>query len=166
MPENEGGSQNDELDEHGCKKGKEEWNGEKCVPITADAKPAKNPIAKMTTDEAYARIAFLEKELAKREETIVDLTAELKEANDVLEAQTKADLIRDILPRTVLTAEELTARSLEELKNIRMTLDQAKLPTFKTVRFGPIGADEKEDERLTVGDLSIVTAKKREAGRA
>jgi multidrug resistance efflux pump len=125
-----------------------------------------NTIAQMSIDQALAEKAALENKVKDMQTTIDDLTAQLKAANNVLEAQEKSRLIREILPRSSFTVEELSKKSTEDLQEIRVTLDAAKLPTYKNIHFGPIGADEKEDEGLTVGDLSVVTAAKRKAGRS
>ena len=124
-----------------------------------------NPTAKMSVDQALAENEALKLKILGLDTTIDELTKQLKAANDVLEAQEKARLVREILPRSNYTVEDLDGKTPEELKEIRVTLDQAKLPTYKNIHFGFIGADEKEDEGLTVGDLSVVTAAKRKAGR-
>ena len=110
----------------------------------------------------------LKRELEDKEGTIAELTKQLKAANDVLESQTKAKLIGEILPRSSFTIEDLTGKSAEELQHIRLTLDQAKLPTYKNIRFGsPYAEDESQrEDGLTVGDLSVVTEAKRKAGRS
>jgi predicted secreted protein len=123
--------------------------------------PPENQTAKMAVDAALAKIKLLEDAVKDRDKTIADLTVQLKAANDVLEAQQREELMAYIQPRSKLTIEDLATKSLEELQNIRATIDQVKMPTYKNIHFGPIGADEKEDEGLTVGDLSVVTAAKR-----
>ena len=129
--------------------------------------PIDNKTAKISIDQALAENIALKKELETKDTTIAELTKQLKAANDVLESQTKAKLIGEILPRSSFTIEDLTGKSAEELQHIRVTLDQAKLPTYKSVRFGgvPCVGDEREDG-LTVGDLSVVTEAKRKAGRS
>ena len=135
-------------------------------PKSGGNPPPSTP-TKMSIDEALAENEILKQQITEKDSTIADLTAQLKEANDVLEAQTKAKMISEILPRSNFTIEDLTAKSLDELQHIRATLDQAKLPTYKNIRgFGPIGSDEQKNEGLTVGDLSVVTEAKRKAGRA
>jgi hypothetical protein len=131
----------------------------------SNQKPPENKIAQMSIDQALAENEALKLKITELQTTVDDLTKQLKAANDVLEAQEKARLIREILPRSNFTVEDLDVKSPEELKEIRATLDQAKLPTYKNIHFGLIGADEKDDEGLTVGDLSVVTAAKRKAGR-
>jgi len=130
--------------------------------------PTVNPTAKISIDQALAENEALKRELQEKGNTIVELTKQLKAANDVLEAQTKAKLIGEILPRSSFTIEDLSAKSVEELQHIRVTLDQAKLPTYKNVRFGsPYAGDEgQREDGLTVGDLSVVTEAKRKAGRS
>jgi hypothetical protein len=127
-----------------------------------------NKTAKISIDQALAENIAVKKELEARDNTIAELTKQLKAANDVLEGQTKAQLIGEILPRSSFTIEDLSARSVEELQHIRVTLDQAKLPTYKNVRFGsPYAGDEgQREDGLTVGDLSVVTEAKRKAGRS
>ena len=159
MPNNQTGGS--EKDEHGCLKGKERWDDEaqKCVAV--DSAPAKKSV-----DEVLAENVVLNQKVTALQETVDELKEQLKAANDVLEAQTKAKLISEILPRSKFTVEDLTEKSLDELQHVRATLDQARLPTYKNIHFGPVAADERKDEGLTVGDLSDVTAQKRKAGRA
>jgi len=135
-------------------------------PPGGSAEPPKTPpVVKLSIDQALAEKAALEKKVVEMQKTIDDLTTQLKAANDLLESQAKAKLISEILPRSIFTVEDLAKKNLEELQHIRVTLDQARLPTYKNIHFGAIGADEAQDEGLTVGDLSVVTAAKRKAGR-
>lgn len=127
--------------------------------------PKENKTAQISIDQALAENETLKKSLAEKDVMIGELTNQLKAANDVLEGQTKAKLIGEILPRSSFTIEDLSAKSAEELQHIRVTLDQAKLPTYKNVRFGsPCAGDEQSNDGLTVGDLSIVTAKRKKGG--
>jgi hypothetical protein len=130
--------------------------------------PIDNKAARISIDQALAENIALKRELDGKDSTIAELTKQLKAANDVLEAQAKAKLIGEILPRSSFTIEDLTVKSVEELQHIRVTLDQAKLPTYKNVRFGtPFSGDESQrEDGLTVGDLSVVTEAKRKAGRS
>ncbi len=124
----------------------------------------KNKTAQMTMDQAFAEIERLTAKASQDEATIVDLTKQLEEANNVLEGQEKGRLIGEIMPRSKFKVDELAAKSVEDLKNIRATLDQAMLPRVNSVRFGVHSADLSDRERgFTVGDLSIVTAAKRKA---
>lgn len=125
---------------------------------------AKNKTVKITMDEALAQLEDAKRQMGEKDKLIGDLTEQLKEANDVLEGQEKAKLIGEILPRSSFTMDELVGKSIEDLKNIRATLDQAKLPRVNSVRFGVSTADVSDREKgLTVGDLSWVTAQKRKA---
>lgn len=124
----------------------------------------KNKTAKISMDEALAQLEDSKRLMGEKDQLIADLTAQLKEANDVLEGQEKAKLIGEILPRSSFNMDELVAKNIEDLKNIRATLDQARLPKVNSVRFGVSAADVSDREKgLTVGDLSIVTANKRKA---
>jgi predicted ribosome quality control (RQC) complex YloA/Tae2 family protein len=124
----------------------------------------KNKIAKMSMDQAYAEIQKLQKENKDLVETIADLTEHLNEANKVLESQEKGRLIGEILPRSSFKVVDLTGKSVEDLKNIRGTLDLAMPPRVNSVRFGVHGGDLSDREKgYTVGDMSIVTAAKRKA---
>lgn len=126
--------------------------------------PEKNKTAKMSKDQAFAEVQELKRVVAEKEQLIVDLTAQLKEANDVLESQEKAKLIGEIMPRSTFKMDELVGKSAEDLKNIRATLDQAALPKVNSVRFGVQATDLTDREKgLTVGDLSFPTAQKRKA---
>ena len=128
----------------------------------AGADGAKNKTVKMTMDQAYAEIENYKHVVGEKESLIVDLTKHLDEANKVLESQEKGRLIGEILPRSSFKIDDLVGKSVEDLKNIRATLDQAMPPRVNSVRFGVRGADLSDREKgLTVGDLSIVTAQKR-----
>jgi hypothetical protein len=122
----------------------------------------KNKTAKMTMDEAFATIESQVSEIKQQKELIGDLTKQLEEANTVLEGQEKAKLIGDIMPKSNFKVADLAGKSVDDLKNIRATLDQAMPPRVNSVRFGVRGADLSDREKgLTVGDLSIVTAARR-----
>jgi predicted ribosome quality control (RQC) complex YloA/Tae2 family protein len=124
----------------------------------------KNKTAKMSMDQAFAEIQKLQKENKDLAETITDLTEQLNEANKVLESQEKGRLIGEILPRSSFKIDELTGKSVDDLKNIRGTLDLAMPPRVNSVRFGVHGGDLSDREKgYTVGDMSIVTAAKRKA---
>jgi hypothetical protein len=123
---------------------------------------AKNKTAKMSMDQVMAENVALKQQITDKDSIITDLTGQLKEANDVLEGQEKQRLIGEILPRSSFKADELAGKTIEELKSIRATLDQALLPKVNSTRFGVFAADVSDREKgLTVGDLSVVTAKKR-----
>jgi len=129
-----------------------------------DTKDGKNKTAKMSMDQALAELEQARKTIDEKDKMITDLTAQLKEANDVLEAQEKSKLIGAILPRSTFKMDELVGKSVEDLKNILATLDQATPPKVNSVRFGVLAADVSDREKgLTVGDLSVVTAVKRKA---
>jgi predicted ribosome quality control (RQC) complex YloA/Tae2 family protein len=131
---------------------------------TPPAVEPKNKTAKMSMDQAYAEIQKLQKENKDLAETIADLTEHLNEANKVLESQEKGRLIGEILPRSSFKVDDLTGKSVDDLKNIRGTLDLAMPPRVNSVRFGVHGGDLSDREKgYTVGDISIVTAAKRKA---
>jgi predicted ribosome quality control (RQC) complex YloA/Tae2 family protein len=131
---------------------------------TPPAVEPKNKTAKMSMDQAYAEIQKLQKENKDLAETIADLTEHLNEANKVLESQEKGRLIGEILPRSSFKVDDLTGKSVDDLKNIRGTLDLAMPPRVNSVRFGVHGGDLSDREKgYTVGDMSIVTAAKRKA---
>ena len=128
----------------------------------AGADGTKNKAAKMSMDQAYAEIENYKRVVGEKDSLIADLTKQLDEANKVLESQEKGRLIGEILPRSTFKVEDLSAKSVEDLKNIRATLDQAMPPKVNSVRFGVAAADLSDREKgLTVGDLSVVTAAKR-----
>ena len=62
--------------------------------------PIDNKVAKISVDQALAENEALKRELQGKDGTIAELTQQLKAANDVLEAQAKAKLIGEILPRS------------------------------------------------------------------
>ena len=145
-------------DEHGCIIGEETWDSEleKCVPIE---KPAQKAV-----DEIMAENAALRTKIRELQTTNAELTKQLGLANDVLEAQTKAALIEEIKPLSHFSVEDLHGKSLTELQNMRDILTYAKRGIRKNIRPGP-GADTEEDPRMTVGDISVVTAAKRKMER-
>jgi hypothetical protein len=128
----------------------------------AGADGAKNKAAKMSMDQAYAEIENYKRIVGEKDSLIADLTKQLDEANKVLESQEKGRLIGEILPRSSFKMDDLVGKSVEDLKNIRATLDQAMPPKVNSIRFGVAAADLSDREKnLTVGDLSVVTAQKR-----
>jgi hypothetical protein len=130
----------------------------------AGAEGAKNKTVKMSMDQAFARIDELERKGKADAALIADLTRQLDEANKVLEGQEKARLIGEILPRSSFKIDDLVSKSVEDLKNVRATLDQAMPPKVNSVRFGVQAADLSDREKgLTVGDMSFSTAQKRKA---
>jgi hypothetical protein len=130
----------------------------------AGAEGAKNKTAKMSMDQAYAEIEGLRKLVGEKDALISDLTKQLDEANKVLESQEKGRLISEILPRSSFKIDDLVGKSVEDLKNIRATLDQAMPPKVNSIRFGVQAVDLSDREKgLTVGDLSFSTAQKRKA---
>jgi len=157
MADQEGQGGEKPKDEHGCIIGEETWDSEleKCVPIE---KPAEKAV-----DEVMAENAALRTKIRELQVTNVELTKQLGMANDVLEAQTKASLIEEIRPLSHFSVEDLHRKTLTELQNMRDVLKYAKLEVKtirKNIRPGP-GVDIEEDPRMTVGDISVVTAAKR-----
>jgi hypothetical protein len=68
------------------------------------------------------------------------------------------------LPRSSYKMDFLVNKTVDELKSIKNTLANAMPPKVNTVRFGVLGTDLSDREKvLTVGDLSVVTAAKRRA---
>jgi hypothetical protein len=125
-----------------------------------------NKAIKITIDQVMAENLSLKQIVQELDKTVKDLTSQLKAANDVLEAQARAKLIAEIKPRSRYSDEDLTKLSLDELSSIKVTLDNAKMPNYKNIHFGPLGIEEAKDEGLTVGDLSVVTEAKRKARSA
>lgn len=131
----------------------------------SDPKPPENEPAKVSVDQLAAEKAALELKKQELEKTVEDLTKQLKAANDILEAQAREKLIKNILPRSKFTVEDLNAKSLPELQEIQATLDQAITPTYKNIHYPPVAGDQ-DTSRDTVGDMSVVAEGKRKAGRA
>jgi ribosome-binding factor A len=126
------------------------------------AQDPKNKTVKMSMDQAYAEIENFKRVVGEKDALISDLTKQLDEANKVLESQEKARLIGEILPRSKFKMDEIVGKSVDDLKNIRATLDQAMPPRVNSVRFGVHAGDISDREKgLTVGDRSVVTAMKR-----
>lgn len=129
------------------------------------AAPPTNATAKVSIDQALAELEEKKRELKAAKDTIVDLTEQLKAANDVLEAQAKAKLISEILPRSKFNVEDLSERPLDELEHIKLTLDQAKTPTYKNIHLGSVSADEQSDSGLTAHKNLRPAADQRKPGR-
>ncbi len=127
-------------------------------------KEPKTKAAKFTIDAVMAENEALRQEVKAQKDVITDLTGQLKETTDLLESQEKTRLIGEIMPRSSYKHDDLADKSIEELKSIRATLDQARPPNVNSVRFGVPAADLSDREKgLTVGDLSYSTAQKRKA---
>ena len=126
----------------------------------------KNKAVKVTIDQVMAENLSLKQMVQDLEKTVKDLTVQLKAADGMLEAQARAKLIAEIKPRSRYSDEDFAKLSLDELTSIKVTLDNAKMPNFKNIHFGPLGTEEAKDEGLTVGDLSVVTEAKRKARSA
>jgi hypothetical protein len=133
--------------------------------VVTDNKTARST-AKISIDQALAELETKNAELKAAKDTIADLSTQLKATNDVLEAQAKAKLIGEIMPRSNFTVEDLSAKDLEELEHIKLTLDQAKLPTYKNIHFGPVGVDEEGNKGLTAHRDLRPQIDQRKPGRA
>jgi hypothetical protein len=123
-----------------------------------------NKTAKISVDEAYATIDTLKLASDAKDETIIELTAQLDQANKVLEAQEKAKLISDIMTKSDYKLTEVVGLSLDELKTTQKNVTRAASIGYANVR--KYGSDTKLSDRergLTIGDCSIVTAKQRGA---
>lgn len=150
----DGGEEGPKKDEHGCIIGKERWDPEleKCVPIEKPAeKVAQEAIRE--NEQLRAKIRALQTEKG-------ELAKQLATANDILEAQVRGNLEREIKQVSHLTDVKLASMSLDDLQRTRDTLLVAKHPR-KSIRPGPMGPALDEDEGLTVGDISVVTAERR-----
>lgn len=131
-------------------------------PASPEVGVGKNKTAKISMDQALAELEHARMTIGEKDQLISDLSGQLKEANDVLEGQEKAKLINEILPRSTFKIDELSGKSLEDLKNIRATLDQAMPPRVNSVRMGMSDLTDQQ-MGLTVGDLSHATRMRRQA---
>lgn len=124
----------------------------------------KNKNVKMSMDQALAELEQARRTIGEKDSLIGDLTNQLKETNDLLEAQQKSKLISEIMARSTFKMDELVNKSVDDLKTIQATLDQATLPKLNNARSGLMRTDLSDHEKgLTVGDLSFATAQKRKA---
>ncbi len=140
---------------------KQEEAGKESASDASDKEP-KNEAVKMTVDQAFAEVENLKKAKKDQAEQIQALTAQLNEVNGILEGQEKARLIGEILPRSSYTMEILLSKSIDELKTMRATLENAMPPKLNSVRFGVGAANISDREKgLTVGDMSWSTAQRR-----
>lgn len=142
--------------------GSDSGNGVAQAPPAGDG--TTNKTAKMSTDQVRAQNVELTQKVKEKDAMIMDLTKQLKEANDVLEGQERERLIGEILPRSNFKADELAAKTVEQLNDIRTTLDQAMLPKVNSVRMGVSGLGLSDRQKgLTVGDQSYATKMRRKA---
>ncbi len=74
-----------------------------------------NKAIKVTIDQVMAENLSLKQIVQDLDQTVKDLTSQLKAANDMLEAQARAKLIAEIKPRSRYSDEDLTKLSLDEL---------------------------------------------------
>jgi hypothetical protein len=133
---------------------------------SAGAEGVKNKTAKMSMDAIIAENASLKLRVTEKDTLVMDLTKQLKEANDVLDGQEREKLITYILPRSSCKQDVLAAKTTDALKEMKATLDVAMPPKVNSVRFGGPAADISDREKgLTVGDLSFSTMQKRKAAR-
>jgi hypothetical protein len=123
------------------------------TPQTGQDQKATNPTAKVSIDAAYAEIADLKAKIESDQKIIGDLTQQLGEANKILEAQEKAKLIGDILPKSNL--------KIHEVVSLRTTLDRAAPTGYANVRRATDNKLSDRERGLTIGDCSVVTAKQR-----
>ena len=126
-----------------------------------DDKKPKNSVMQMNLDEALGTIESQKQELDRVNGLNRDLTAQLEEVNKVLEGQEKSKLIADILPKSHFKVADLAGKSITDLKNIKVTLDQAMPPKVNSIRSGVKGADISDREKgLTIGDCCIINDRK------
>ena len=86
-------------------------------------------------DESYlllhSKVTMLEQDAVKKDELIAELKKQLAKANDFIEADQKKLLLADIKPRVDIPDEILSKMSMEKLKEMKKTLDVARVPAFK-----------------------------------
>ena len=79
-----------------------------------------------------ARVVILESRIpiltAERDEAV----AQLKQANDLIEADTKARLVEQALDQTTITLNELAGKDIDELEAILTISALAKKPRFES----------------------------------
>jgi len=87
-------------------------------------------------EDSYAvmrsKVIALEEKNKKDEELIEELTKKLSKAYDLLEERVKGELIAKIAPKTEIHPSVLALKDLESLKEMKRTLDTAKVPAFKS----------------------------------
>jgi len=84
----------------------------------------------------------LKETVVEKDALIEDLTKKLKQATDLIEEDTKSRIIADIKPKTTLPGEYLSKMSVEKLREMQKTLDQAVAPVFKSGT--PMGDTKKK----------------------
>jgi hypothetical protein len=112
-----------------------------------------NPTAQKTTDQIVIENETLQLQIKEKNALIENLTNQLKAANDILEGQTKGKIIKEILPKSKFTKEDLDKKTIDELITIKQAVDSAT-PTHKNIHIGEMDTTLSDRERgLTVGDL-------------
>jgi hypothetical protein len=109
-----------------------------------------NKVAKASMDAISAENEMMKRSIQEKDAMIEKLSVELKEANEVLTAQAKSKLIKEIVPHSKLPVDELQAKTIDELKNIKIAVDSAT-PSSPNIHFDAIESDRLKG--LTVGSL-------------
>jgi hypothetical protein len=117
-----------------------------------DQGAGKNKTVKEKMDEAFAKIDQLEKQHKDDQKMISELTGQLKEANDVLEGERKAEKISFIVANSNFKMDDLLPKTTEELDGIIATLQQAKLPKVNNAR---LNAPYDNDAETSLEDVSV-----------
>lgn len=111
--------------------------------MTDDKKPegdATNKTAKATFDSICAENEVLKKDNTVKDALITNLTKQLQETTDILTAQAKAKIIKDILPRCKIPVTNLEKMSIDELNQAKMVVDAAT-PSSPGIHFDSISVE-------------------------
>jgi len=105
----------------------------------------------------------LKKEMAGKDELIVKLTKELKQASDLIEDENRSRILAEIRPKVDVPDEYLTKKPLEELQAMKKTLDVARVPAFKSGT--PLYVDKKTSPRQELDSMFEASMKKLYGGK-
>lgn len=119
------------------------------MPEIPKVEESANKVVKATMDSITAENEIMKRSIAEKDALIDNLTTQLKEANEVLTAQEKSKLIREIVPRSKMPVDQLQAKTVDELRQIKVAVDSAT-PSSPNIHFDAI---DKERLKGPLGDL-------------
>jgi len=120
------------------------------MPDDKKVEDAKNPTAKATMDSITAELEIATRKILEKDALIDDLTLQLQEANNILTAQQKSKLIKEIVPHSKIPVDQLQAKTVAELQQIKIAVDSAT-PSSPNIHFDALSEDR--NKRSPLGDL-------------
>ena len=118
-------------------------------------------------DESVAmmrsKIIMLEKIVADKDELVKDLTEKLDKANEFIEGDQKKMLLAEIRPLVDIPDEILELKTMDQLKDIKKTLDVVRIPAFKSGT--PVSYDKKPSARQQLDNMFDESMAKLKGGK-